>query len=128
MSGKFTDLEIRILKEGKMEVLKPFTYMCADKVTHITVPSGFISDGTSIKALRNYGFFAIHSMLVGYGTKAAVIHDWLYRYAPNGITREYADKVFKEALRADGVSKWRTELFYQGVRLFAWAAWNEYRH
>ena len=59
-------------------------------------------------------------------SRAAVIHDWLYRSGL--VPRAQADRIFRELMRAMGVEPWRREGMYWAVRVFGAAAWNEYRN
>jgi len=51
-----------------------------------------------------------------------VIHDFLYTSQP--CTREQADDVFYEALRAAGVPAWRAWLMWCGVRAGGASHWK----
>lgn len=89
----------------------------------------------------------------GFYGKAAVIHDFLYRYGCIGamvIDRKYADDVLNESMsvlrdewvlvhgqtkagnpyipRGDFRSIMEREAIYWGVRAFGWKVWNQYRH
>lgn len=127
MYGEFTPLRVEVLKRGQMKLLEDFTYYHKSGVSTTVVPAGYQCDGVSIRMLRNTGFFVFHSLMTGYGTRAAVIHDWCYEKAPNGMTRLEADLIFKESLRSGGLSRWRTLAFYYGVRLLARPAWIRHR-
>lgn len=81
----------------------------------ITVPAGFVTDFASIKVLHNAFLFVLFALVSGYGNYAATVHDWLYEHG--SLTRKEADAVLYRALRAEGVARWRTWLFWAGVRL-----------
>lgn len=87
----------------------------------ITVRAGFLFDGNSTFISR----FNPHWL------DAALIHDWIYRYPryDNGtkITRLEADQIYYIYLKHLGVWSWTRKLFYAGVRLFGWIAWNKHR-
>jgi hypothetical protein len=108
-------------------LLAPFMYRDRD-YGPITAPMGNITDFASIETLRDIGFFIIYALLTGYGDKGATIHDYLYGGGlPDSgayISRADADSVFYRALRKEGVAKWRTMLFYSGVRLFGGKRWK----
>jgi len=58
-------------------------------------------------------------------TRAAVLHDWLYR---NQVNRRFADHCLYEAMVADKTALWERVAIYTNVRLFGWIAWrNEKR-
>ncbi len=81
----------------------------------ITAEKGFVTDFVSVPRLPLSMFIA-----GALGHKAAVIHDWLYR---NGIgTRKEADDIFYEALVTSGISKWRANFMWSGVR--AGGSWS----
>lgn len=81
----------------------------------IEVPEGFVSNYASLGALKNILLFAVYALLVTYGNRAAVVHDYLYAQAT--LSRREADKLFYRALRADGVARWRALIFWVGVRI-----------
>lgn len=80
-----------------------------------TVPSGFITDFASIKVLHNAFLFVLFALVSGYGNYAATLHDWLY--TTGSVSRKQADDILYEALRAEGVAKWRAWIFWAGVRV-----------
>lgn len=83
----------------------------------ITVPAGFVTDFASVPRLPGAYWIA-----GGKASKAAVIHDYLYR---NKIcTRKQADDVFYEAMKVSGQAWWRRSLMWAGVRLFGWTAYK----
>lgn len=81
----------------------------------ITVPAGFVTDFASIKVLHNAFLFVLFALVSDYGNYAATVHDWLYEHG--SLTRKEADAVLYRALRAEGVARWRSWLFWVGVRL-----------
>lgn len=88
----------------------------------LEVPAGFESDGASVPRL----FWATVSPRVDPATiRGAVAHDYLYRKHPDGWTRADADELFYDLIRADGLSWWRANKAWLGVRLFGGAAWKE---
>ncbi len=52
--------------------------------------------------------------------RAAVIHDYLARKAPDKKTRILADKIFLEAMKVEGVQRWRRYMMYRAVRIGTW--------
>lgn len=82
----------------------------------IEVPEGFVTDFASIRGLRNIVLFPLYAVLAGYGNYGSTVHDYLYR---NGkLDRKRSDDVMKRAMLAEGVAKWRVNIFYAGVRAF----------
>jgi hypothetical protein len=88
----------------------------------IEVRPGFVTDLESMTRWLP----VLYSILGDKAIKPAVIHDWLYYTA---ITdRKTADTILYEAMCIDGyVPGWQRHLIYEGVRLFAWKAWNDHR-
>lgn len=87
----------------------------------LEVPEGFESDGASVPR----AFWATISPRVDPATiRGAVAHDYLYRTHPQGWTRADADALFRDLIREDGLSWWRTQKAYWGVRLFGGSAWQ----
>ena len=119
-----TTLEVARRPTGRWVLLVPLVYRSdipgvgVDGV--LRVPTGFDTDFASVPRLP-FMFW----LLGDRGHAAAVVHDYLYRTAI--VTRATADRVFHEALRADGedaVSSW---LMWTGVRVGGWAAYDQ-RH
>ena len=125
--GELGPLITQHIDRRNLKLYEPLAYKHPNTIDMIVVPTGFISDGASVHFLRNIGFFFLHSLLVSYGLRAAIIHDYLYRTPHLKYTKREADDIFKLALRADGVSRWRTWVIYQGVNLGGGYAWKKYR-
>lgn len=87
----------------------------ADAKGFLEVPAGYVTDFASLKVFHNALLFVIYALLVTYGNRAATLHDWLYSKAM--YPRKVCDEIFYQALRADGVARWRAWLFYAGVRI-----------
>lgn len=81
----------------------------------ITVPKGFITNYASIEVFHNIFLFPIYALFAGYGNYASTIHDYLY--SRKTMSRKDADEVFYQALRSEGVAKWRAKLMWAGVRI-----------
>jgi hypothetical protein len=106
-----------------VQLLAPLTYRYGDAPgATLTAPSGFISDGASIPRLL--WVWPGHP-LEGEFLRASVLHDWMYRTGE--ASRAQADRLFFEALQADGVSPVRARVMYAGVRVGGWLAWRRYR-
>lgn len=121
---RFEDaLDVTPMDDGRnWQVLQNFYYrtdvmLWVDPVTktlrrdRIVVPAGFITDFASIPRV-------LWNILppTGKYTKAAVLHDWLYR-TTNLATRKQADDVLLEAMKVCGVSWWQRVAIYSGVRV-----------
>lgn len=92
------------------KLTQDLAFFYAPRHETFVAPKGFESDFASIPRVP-----FIYLVMNDRGHKAAVIHDRLCR--DGRIPRELADKVFRAALRAEGVSAWRAWLMYRAVRL-----------
>jgi len=107
----------------------------------IVVPQDFDTDFASIQSLRpnvlkgiiniimswfsSFLLWIIYLLLIGYGDRAATVHDYLYRKScAYKVSRAVADRVFYNALRAEGIARWRAWIFYGGVRLGGFYAYK----
>ncbi len=130
MSSSFTSpLIVKVLAGHKFELFRPFTFHLDSKYSHrmIKVPRGFITDFASIPK-------QLWSILPPYGkpTKAAVLHDYLYKYhgfVSNdqfiSYTRKEADQIFLKAMEVLGVDAVKRGIMYNAVRWFGGKAWNK---
>jgi len=110
MAKFITDLVVECIDDGKWKLMEDLVYQ-SDLIPAVTVPAGFETDFASVPRLP------IVYMLFGDAShKAAVVHDYLYRYAL--VPRKVADAVFKEAMSVSGISWWRRNLMWSGVRMF----------
>lgn len=81
------------------------------------VPAGFETDLASVPRLlrcvlnRN-----------GASRRPAVLHDALYH--AQTVSRARADEIFRQALKAEGVIAPGRFMYWAGVRLGGWLAWN----
>lgn len=82
------------------------------------IPEGFITDLASVPRV-------IWAVVPPYGlhTRAAVVHDWLYR-SKIQITRAEADNVFLELMQQDKVDPTLAKLMYRAVRMFGSASYK----
>ncbi|MBD1554753.1 DUF1353 domain-containing protein [Pseudomonas typographi] len=145
-TGKFAaDVAVRQVSRWEFTLLEPLAFDDSEHGL-IEVPTGFTSDLASIRILREIcrwaavaavllGLFlaewpwasalawtvavvalALYGLVVGYGMRSAILHDWLYTKAL--LARAECDSVFSRALRTgDGTARWRAWLFYAGVRI-----------
>lgn len=81
----------------------------------IVVPKGFITNYASIEVFHNAFLFPLYALFAGYGNYASTVHDYLY--VKRSVSRKEADAVFYQALRSEGVAKWRAWLMWAGVRI-----------
>lgn len=120
--GKFlTELLLRDNEDGRtFTLIGVLGYRSAVLHADLYVPAGFVTDFASVPR----GLWNILPK-VGQWNRAAVVHDYLY--ATNGVTRQQADDVFREALCACGVTGWRCQAMYWSVRCCGFKPWNRYR-
>lgn len=88
----------------------------------IVVPQGFETDLASTP----------HTVWLrfprwGRWSGAAIVHDFLYRTQPAGVTRYRADRVFLELMRKDGVTYGDSLVMFQAVREFGDAPWRAWQ-
>lgn len=82
------------------------------------IPAGFLFDLASIpKPL--WVLLGPHELSV----LAPLVHDWVYRTHPLGMTRSEADRLFLLAMTDEGVGRFRRRAAWLAVRLFGWFAW-----
>lgn len=117
--GAFSgQIDVCIAPSGRTAtVLAPLKWTSRDGKSFV-VPAGFVTDFASIPRV----FWNIYPPIGRY-TRAAVLHDYLYRMGL--ITRAQADAYFLEAM-LDCESPWyeRYPIYHQ-VRLWGWLAWRE---
>lgn len=102
---------------------RPLKYLPRLHAVKIVAPAGFETDLASIPRIVR-PLFPVH----GLHTRAAVIHDWLYRDQRIGgqwIKRSDADWIFYEAMRGMGVSWAKARAMYYAVRSGGWVFWNK---
>lgn len=100
-----------------------------DGDTTITVPAGFEFDLSSVPRVF-WSLIAPFELSIA----APLLHDFLYRYGgnpptgsvtpPRTYTRAEADRMFREIMKAEGVSAWRRTLGYAATRIFGRSAWR----
>jgi Protein of unknown function (DUF1353) len=83
----------------------------------IMVPVGFVTDFASVPRI----FWSFLPPIGRYGY-AALFHD--YVYWQQEMTREKADRVFKDTMEELGVPRWKKAVLFSAVRLFGGSAWR----
>jgi hypothetical protein len=101
----------------KTEQIAKRTWRLLDDLVYedITVPKGFITNYASIEVFHNVFLFPFFALFAGYGNYASTVHDYLY--TTRSVSRKAADDIFYDALRAEGVARWRAWLMWAGVRI-----------
>lgn len=87
-----------------------------------TVPAGFESDGCSVP---RFLWSSVSPRIDNRTLRGAIGHDWLYRTHPEGWTKAEADGMFYDIIREDGLSWWKSQKAYWGVRLFGGDSWHQ---
>ena len=114
---------------GQWRLIRDLVYQ--GKVDDLRVPVGFLTDFASVPRLLQ-GIVP----KMGSHDRAAVVHDYLYREAPQvlvepegckQISRRDADGVFLRIMREQHVGCLRRCVLYWGVRLGGWVAWRRNR-
>lgn len=99
------------------KIEEPFTYVIGSTNNsskwEITVPIGFETDFITIPWPFNK-FFKPE----GHYSKAAVIHDYLYRTTSFEVTQYVADSIFYESLLVSGANRILAFFIFAGVRAF----------
>jgi hypothetical protein len=118
MSGFKTDLWVKPEPDGKTwEIVShDFIYECEDG-TVITVPVGTVTDFASTPR----EIWACYPPWGSYGF-GAVVHDFLYQTQP--FSKDRADLIFLEAMKAHGVDEFTREIIFHAVSVFGWVAWD----
>ncbi|WP_372830986.1 DUF1353 domain-containing protein [Pontibacterium sp.] len=105
-------------KNGKEWVLREqLVYRSHEQCRVVNAHKGFICDLASIPRIFR-PVFPVH----GKHTRAAVIHDWLYRNKLG--KRKEADLIFLEAMEELGVSRFKRYTMYAAVRAGGWTYWS----
>jgi hypothetical protein len=127
LSGFANALVVEVLeaeRNGRItaKLLQSFSYAPqAPEAESIEVPEGFVTDFTSVP----WGFWNIEPPL-GQAGRAAVVHDYLYQTKGLGgrYSRAEADRIFREALGALGVSRCKRGLLWAAVRVGGRSGWG----
>ena len=93
----------------------------------LVVPAGFECVGASVP---RFLWGSVSPQIHPCTLRAAVAHDFLYRFQPKGWSRKDADELFYDLVREDGLGWWRAQKAYWGVRIFggdAWESWTVIR-
>ena len=100
-------------------LLEPLFITWRDK--KLEVPVGFRCDGCSVP---EFLWGTVSPKIDPRTIRGATAHDYIYRTHPAGWTRKEADELFYEVIHKDGLSWWRSQKAYWGVRIFGGSAWD----
>jgi len=118
-----TPLVVEVMPDGKtFKVAREFTYLWKREYIQIHVAPGFVTDFASIPRFAR----GIIPKLGRY-TKAAVIHDALYKDAIAGFRhkRSVVDLIFYDGMADLGVALWKRCVMWAAVRIFGGFAWKK---
>lgn len=103
--------KIEWLEDTRAVLLEDVVYQ--DRDGTITIPAGFVTDGATVPRVLSW-------LYPKYGVylKAAIVHDYLLEHVlPRGqITSNRVDEIFKEAMEALDIPKFRQWAMWCGVR------------
>ena len=112
----FSTLQVAKLPDGQWRLLAPLRYQSAVLGRLVEVPTGFLTDFSSVPRLP------LAYLLAGdTAHEAAVVHDWLYQVRIS--TRTQADAILAEAMAVTGEPRWRRGLMWAAVRVGGGWAW-----
>ena len=116
------DIEIKVLEDGNVSLLKDFWYIDKNN-TEYKANKGFIFDGASIP--KSFWRLITHPLNHNI-IRSACIHDLLYK--TGDYSKEHSDNIFKEMMgQEDRLSKWKQYLVYQAVSKLGDTAWETNR-
>ena len=84
----------------------------------VLVPAGFRTDFASVPGLFRGALDTDNAV-----SPAALVHDWLYTCQL--LPRDQADEVFRVALIANRVPRWKARVYWLGVRAGGWVQWGK---
>lgn len=125
MSSFTAPLDLRAMPDGRVALLRPLAWYTDDPKHRVTVPLGFLTDGSSIP--RPFWPIVGHP-LSSTVVRSGALHDWLYHSHrwdnTRTISRAAADREFRVALQIDGTGPARRWVMWAAVRTFGYWAWT----
>lgn len=108
-------LKVPATFESDLASIRVLREVCRWSVV-LALLAGFLPWISSLAWLVALGALLLYALVVGYGMRAAILHDWLYCQAK--LTRSQCDAVYWRAQRSgDGMARWRAGICWVGVRL-----------
>ena len=104
---------LETINDKVSELHEDFVYYSEKLERFIVVPSGFQTDFASILRIP-----IIYLLFANRAKKAAIIHDFLYRKDGLNVSKEIADKIFLEAMKASKINIIVRYCMYGGVIIF----------
>lgn len=106
----------RNIRPGRWETTEDYT------LGGYTVPKGFTTDLDSVPRIP-----FVYSKFKGRTVAAALIHDYLYKLQPDGITRKEADNKFLDLMILEGVGEFHRTMIHLAVRVGGGPSWASNR-
>lgn len=103
-----TPLQVEKIGENRWRLLSPLVY--EGRLMYI-VPAGFETDFASVPRI----FWRICPPVAGNHAEPAVLHDYL---CENSNNQPYADKIFLEAMKANGVGLIKRTVMFNAVMVY----------
>lgn len=104
------ELDTREITDSTAQLLADFKYDSDIYGAIITVPKGFVTDFASFPIARQWAH------------RGAVVHDYLYQ--TQAVSKIKADRVFLEAMKADGIWFWKRQIMFYAVIIGGLSAYN----
>ena len=114
------NLQVAKRSDGRWVLLASLTYYGVPDMGDVTVPADFDTDFASVPRLPFMFWF-----LGDRADYAALLHDYLYRYAL--CSRAVADAAFRWAAEYEGVNWAARWSMWLGLRVGGWTAYDQ-RH
>lgn len=113
------DIKAKWLRKGsdKVALVQDFSVQIDKHL--ITVPEGYVTDGSSIPRV----LWPLFNPWLTEARRASCVHDYIYSHLYETCTKKFADKAFKEIMLKDGASKFLAAIFYRAVRWFGRGGW-----
>lgn len=105
-----TELDTREITDTTAQLLEDFKYNSDLYPGTIIVPKGFVTDFASFPIARQWAH------------RGAVIHDFFYQ--THLVGKITADRIFLEAMKADGIWLWKRQLIFQAVLVAGWWSYH----
>lgn len=117
---------VYFINEACIKPYKDYTYRTCDNLyvlidgDEYVIPKNFKTNLASIPRILWTFYPPQYASYIA----PAIVHDFFY-HCPNGVDRRFADEVFYDALRSQGVSSRTAIKFYTAVRLFGFVHFDK---
>lgn len=114
-------------RSTKIQLVNRFAVTVKDPIesvdTVLVVPSGYISDWSSIPAF----FWRVFPPNYSESRHASILHDYIYSHLYLYFTKSFADRLLRDCMRHDGAGKLASTAFYLAVNVGGRGGWTECR-